>query len=308
MRDGRVLGGIGFPRLVEMIATGEIGEDDEVALLGEPHRAVGRIPSLARYLVPSSTATTFRVFPVGVPDYQIQLGESSLLELLARLRTDAETGALFVERKDPAGAVKRKEIYIREGRLLHVAASDRDELLGEYLIRRGALERGELEYCLDVIGNQGGRLGDTLVSLGMVDALDVFRSIRDLGRDRVAALCSWNQGLATFYRGVSPTHVEFPLDSDFGESDDGRRARRDPRTAARRAAHGTAHRRRRSPRSHDGEPKGARLGPHRAPSRAATRQSRPDRGYLRQGSPRRATSPRLAHDQRARGSRGLRRR
>jgi serine/threonine-protein kinase len=214
-QSGKTLEGIGFARLVELIATGEIGEHDEVALLGEPLRAVWQIPSLSRYLVPSSTATTSRVFPVGVPDYQIQLSDSSLLEMLARLRIDADTGVLFVERKDPSGAVKRKEIYVREGRLLHVAATDRDELLGEYLIRRGALERGELEYCLEVIGNQGGRLGDTLVSLGLVDALDVFRAIRDLGRDRVAALCSWNQGLVTFYRGILPTHVEFPLDLDL---------------------------------------------------------------------------------------------
>ena len=49
----------------------------------------------------------------------------------------------------------------------------------------------------------------------MVDAVDVFRAIRDQGRDRVATLCGWPEGLVTFYRGTSPQRVEFPLDLDL---------------------------------------------------------------------------------------------
>ncbi|HXK16369.1 MAG TPA: hypothetical protein VNG33_01095, partial [Polyangiaceae bacterium] len=61
----------------------------------------------------------------------------------------------------------------------------------------------------------GGRLGDTLIGLQLVDAVDVFRAIRDQGRDRVAALSTWEEGLVTFYRGTAPTRVEFPLDLDL---------------------------------------------------------------------------------------------
>lgn len=45
--------------------------------------------------------------------------------------------------------------------------------------------------------------------------MDVFRAIRDQGRDRVAALSTWEEGLVTFYRGTAPTRVEFPLDLDL---------------------------------------------------------------------------------------------
>jgi hypothetical protein len=198
-----------------MIATGELHADDEVALGSDEMQRIRDVPSLARYLMPSSTATTSRIFQVGVPDYQAQLRERSLLEILATLRASLETGALFVERRDDAGTQKRKEIYLREGRLLHVAASERDELLGEYLIRREAVTRKELEQALEMIAWEGGRLGDTLVAMGFVDGLDVFRAIRDLGRDRVAALCSWNRGTVSFYRGIEPAQVEFPLDLDL---------------------------------------------------------------------------------------------
>ncbi|HMA97621.1 MAG TPA: DUF4388 domain-containing protein, partial [Polyangiaceae bacterium] len=209
---------VGFPRLVEMIATGELRGEDEVAFGTEEMHPIREAPSLSRYLMPSSTATTSRIYQVGIPDYQIDLRDKSLLEILAQLRANSETGALFVERRDDSGTQKRKEIYLREGRLLHVASSERDELLGEYLIRRGRLERQQLEDALDAIAWEGGRLGDTLVSMGFVDGLDVFRSIRDLGRDRVAALCSWRRGNVSFYRGVEPGQVEFPLDLDLASA------------------------------------------------------------------------------------------
>src|SRR5690606_12415114 len=34
-------------------------------------------------------------------------------------------------------------------------------------------------------------------------------------RDRVAALCSWDEGLVSFYRGTTPMRVDFPLDLDL---------------------------------------------------------------------------------------------
>lgn len=138
-----------------------------------------------------------------------------MLQILARLRSNVETGALFVERRDRTGLPRRKEIYLRNGRLLHVASSERDELLGEYLVRRGALTRRELEDALVRLSEEGARLGDTLVAMSLVSAVDVFRAIRDQGRDRVAALCAWSRGTATFYRGTAPTRVEFPLDLDL---------------------------------------------------------------------------------------------
>jgi serine/threonine-protein kinase len=213
--DGRVFDGVNFPRLIEMIATGDLLVDDEVSVMGAGFRKIGDIEALARHLLPSTSATTGRLFEPGAPDYQVELRDTPMLDVLARLRQKAETGALFVERRDQTAAPQRKEIYLAGGRLLHVASSDRAELLGEYLVRRGALERADLERALGMLERYGGRLGDTLVGLGIVDAVDVFRAIRDQGRDRVAALCGWPRGRVAFYRGTGPAHVEFPLDLDL---------------------------------------------------------------------------------------------
>lgn len=213
--DGHALEQVPFAKLIEMIATGDLSGEDEVALMGEDFKPIRDIHELARHLLPSTTATTSRIFEPGVPDYQALLRDTSMLEVLAHMRQKGETGALFVERARSMGASVRKELYLNAGRLLHVASSEREELLGEYLVRRGRLAREQLDAALGSLQRFGGRLGDTLIGLGLVNAVDVFRAIRDQGRDRVAALSTWEEGLVTFYRGTAPTRVEFPLDLDL---------------------------------------------------------------------------------------------
>jgi serine/threonine-protein kinase len=213
--DGQTLSGVTFPKLIEMIATGDLTADDEVSLMGQEYRFIRDVHELGRHLLPSTTATTSRLFEPGIPDYQVLLKDTPMLEVLAYMRQKGETGALFVERGAHSGSSSRKEIYLEKGRLLHVASSEREELLGEYLVRRGRLTREQLETALGTLSSYGGRLGDTLIGIGMVDAVDVFRAIRDQGRDRVATLCGWSEGLVTFYRGTAPQRVEFPLDLDL---------------------------------------------------------------------------------------------
>jgi serine/threonine-protein kinase len=213
--DGQITMGIPFAKLIEMIATGDLGGDDEVALMGADFRFIRDVDELGRHLLPSTTATTSRLFEPGIPDYQVLLKDTHMLEVLSHMRQKGESGAMFVERASTSGNAHRKEIYLDKGRLLHVASSEREELLGEYLVRRGRLTREQLETALGTLSSYGGRLGDTLIGIGMVDAVDVFRAIRDQGRDRVAGLCGWGEGLVTFYRGTSPQRVEFPLDLDL---------------------------------------------------------------------------------------------
>ena len=213
--DGQTSAGVPFAKLIELIAIGDLTGDDEVALMGQDYRFIRDMHELGRHLLPSTTATTSRLFEPGIPDYQVLLRDTPMLEVLAHMRQKGEGGALFVERGSNTGSASRKEIYLDKGRLLHVASSEREELLGEYLVRRGRLTREQLETALGTLSSYGGRLGDTLIGIGMVDAVDVFRAIRDQGRDRVAALCGWSEGLVTFYRGTAPQRVEFPLDLDL---------------------------------------------------------------------------------------------
>jgi serine/threonine protein kinase len=218
LENGAKHGPWSFARLVEALATGEIGRGDQIAYMGRDLRPVEDIEELVRFL-PAKTATTNQVTGPGAPDFLDDLATTNMLEILLKILERQETGVLFAEgtttdegEKSGAG---RKELYFARGKLHHVASSNSSELLGEYLVRRGRLERDELNLALAVLPKYGGRMGDTLIALGLVGPVDIFRAIREQGRDRVAALFRWSQGTVSFYRGQAAPHVEFPLDLDL---------------------------------------------------------------------------------------------
>ncbi|MET0593710.1 MAG: serine/threonine-protein kinase [Polyangiaceae bacterium] len=233
--DGRTIPDVTFAKLVEFIVTGELGAQDEVSMSGQPFQRLEAIDVLARHL-PPSTQTTSRLDGPGVPDYAAELSSTSMLDVLTWLLVRKETGALFADRPaspsrrpiPPGSTVAqsmresgygpvRKELYLENGRLILVASSEPSELLGEHLVRRGAIQRSELEAALLEMPRYDGRLGDTLIGLGLVDAVEVFRAIESQGRARVAAIFRWPSGRVSFYRGVKPQRVDFRLDLDVPE-------------------------------------------------------------------------------------------
>jgi serine/threonine-protein kinase len=207
--------GVTFSTLLELAATGHLGLDDEVSLLGAPYQRVDAVPELARYLAPSTANTTTQLFGPGVPDYTTLLRDTPMLDVLARMRNRRETGALFVSRARSEGTDERKDIYIDKGRLIHVAASDRDDLLGQYLLRLKLITRSELDLALGQLRSYDGRLGEALVGLGLAERAAVSRAVRNLARDRVASVCGWREGQAQLYRGSAPASADVPLDLDL---------------------------------------------------------------------------------------------
>lgn len=212
--SGEKLGPWTFARLMEALATGNVQRGDQVDFVGRGFLPVEEIEEFARFL-PGPTATTGKLAGPGAPDLNDDLTNVSMLRTLMRVLAQRETGVLFAERADADGESARKELYFVAGRLHHVASSNASELLGEYLVRRGKLEREELDLALAVLPRYGGRMGDTLISMGLVGPVDIFRAIRDQGRDRVADLFLWKSGAVTFYRGQTAPHVEFPLDLEL---------------------------------------------------------------------------------------------
>lgn len=204
-----------FSTLLELAATGYLGLEDEVSMLGAAYRRVGEIHELARHVMPSTANTTAQLFEPGVPDYTSALRETPMLSVLARMRNRRESGALFVSRAGREGGEERKDLYLDRGRLSHVASSDREELLGQYMLRLKLINRVALDQALANLRSYDGRLGDALVEMGLAERGAVQRALRNLARDRVASLCSWREGRVQLYRGSKPASLDGALELDL---------------------------------------------------------------------------------------------
>jgi hypothetical protein len=214
-----VLENVSFAKLLEMIATGELAAESR-GVDGAELRPIRRIVG-SRHLLPSTSAHR-SAFQPGMPDCQTLLRETSMMGDGAHA-AGRKTGALFIERRDRTGAPQRKNLFDARAAASR-ASSDRAELLGEYLVRRGKLGRAELETALSTLHEQESARRH-LIGMGMVDGVDVFQAIRDQGRDRVAALCGWPREHRHFLSGHGSSARGVSARPRSREPDDGRRDR-----------------------------------------------------------------------------------
>jgi hypothetical protein len=165
---------------------------------------------------PSGTRSDVGRFVSGAPsrppDSAGDLGVISPMRLFADLAVAGETGLL---RFEVAG--QAKEVYLVNGAPQSVNSSLPSERFGEYLVARGHLERADLERALAMLPHYAGKLGDTLVALGLMKPLDAFRLLSQQVSDRVIDVFSRTQGTFAFFRGVVNENKSFPLGLDTFE-------------------------------------------------------------------------------------------
>ncbi len=141
------------------------------------------------------------------PDDAGDFSTTSPLRVLFRLMTARSTGLLVVA----VGGIK-KEIYVRDGQPEYVSSNVASELFGNYLVTKGVLSDGELAMALAMMPHYGGKLGDTLVGLGLLKPLEVFRHLTRQVRSKIIDVCTWNKGQFGWYGGRENPREAFPLD------------------------------------------------------------------------------------------------
>ena len=209
--NGDALGPLSYAKLVEAVATRQVGPDDRVGILGQPLVPLSSQSDLARHVPASSLSerTADRTSPAA-PDHELDLSRPrGVLPILAQLTLERETGLLLCEQ---AGV--RKEVYFENGVPEFVSSNVAGELLGEFLVARSVISRGELDMALAVMPRFEGRLGDTLTALGLVEPVHLFRQIASQVEEKLLDLFLWTSGRATFYRGLARPPSGFPLGLD----------------------------------------------------------------------------------------------
>ncbi len=211
--NGATVGPLAYAKIVESVATGQIDGNDDISIAGGDFQPLSSVKDLYRH-VPASrmTPTTTRIESAAEADRSMDFEDGGFVAALIRTLVTRRTGLWLCEQ----GGV-RKEVYTKRGVPAFVTSNLAGELLGEYLVKKRVINRSELDMALAVMPRFEGKLGDTLVALGLVEPLELFQHIAEQVREKLLDLFTWASGTATFYEGVDPPSSGFPLSLDAWE-------------------------------------------------------------------------------------------
>jgi hypothetical protein len=122
------------------------------------------------------------------------LASDSLPELLATIHRHGVPGVLECTRDD-----SNKCVFFATGDIIFATSSDRDESLGESLLRDGLITEDQLRLSSDELRrNPGRRHGTVLVQMGFLEPHELGSAVRKQVQAIVWSLFSWTDGSVTF--------------------------------------------------------------------------------------------------------------
>ncbi|RLB55148.1 MAG: hypothetical protein DRI34_10975 [Deltaproteobacteria bacterium] len=190
----RPRGPLELQELSDLLAGGGLDATAEVLREGESWRPVREIPELAVHLsrLPSAEESD----PQAVATYQGLIAEVSFPKLFYRLAIAKEDGRLVLARTGV-----KKEIYFRQGMPEFVKSNQKQEMLGEYLVERGVITAEQRDQAVSAMKGFSGRLGDTLIQLGILQPHEMFEHLQSQVREKLLEVFSWNSGTYRFFSG-----------------------------------------------------------------------------------------------------------
>jgi hypothetical protein len=120
-------------------------------------------------------------------------------DLLQFMATGRKSGMLKFER-----AKIVKDIYFEEGLIVGSHTNDPKEYLGQLLIHYGKLDESQLRAALQVQRDFGGRLGEILISTGVLPHADVIEVLRIRTLDIIYDLFLWEEAHFELLDNVKP--------------------------------------------------------------------------------------------------------
>jgi serine/threonine protein kinase len=198
---------VNFPELMRLATTGEIEASTLVRRGREGPRPANQLPELARVF--STPALQWDKEELSRPRLRGDLNAAALLPVVSSLAHNRENGVLYLQ-----DGKRRKKIYFVDGRPDFVASSLRHELLGQYLVEKSVCLPMELDMGLAVLPHHKGRLGDALVSLGVLRPVELYRAVANQVRSRYLDAFTWRRGEFLYVRDRESREETYPIEQD----------------------------------------------------------------------------------------------
>lgn len=115
------------------------------------------------------------------------LGPTLLVDVWSEIGRTQATGLLTLHSGDRVA-----ETYFRDGHPQFVRSNLPAHRFGEFLVERGVLTRGQLTRAVAALPVFGGRMGQTLVGLGLIQPVDAVRLLAEQVAYKLEDCCQWS--------------------------------------------------------------------------------------------------------------------
>lgn len=188
-----ILGPVSFATVMELICEDKVVPETLISLNDGPFAPASSYPELARH-IPVYTPT-LNVEEIKNPDRRGVFTVDAPSAVILSLAMGSETGLLICKHEK-----RRKEVFFRGGKPVYASSNDTNELLGVYLVSQGVINENQHKSALEMMPRFDGHIGDTLVAMGMVSGVNLFRAIADQIKMRFRELLFWRNGVYEFFR------------------------------------------------------------------------------------------------------------
>lgn len=179
--------------LMKLFASGSFEPDDMVRIADEPWQRARDVPFLKPLWEGPDREELATADRYGAMDL------SRALSLLIGLGVSRATGRLRLHRR---GA--RKDVFLRRGKIVHIATTLKGELLGPYLLRSKLVSVEALTTAIGSPDYSDLPLGELLVQRGHLDRITLARAISDQLSEKIAEVMTWRRGTFHWFEDQRP--------------------------------------------------------------------------------------------------------
>ena len=161
-----------------------------------PDAAAEFRPTISRQIVVDWAGTSEPKIAADSPIGEGSLATNHVARLIFDLADQAATGTLSL-----IHSKVRKDLYLRNGRVVAADSNLRQEALGTLLCAKGIINETQLTYLLGETKARGHKMGAVLIELGWLTPEEVLQCLAAQARKRIVDCLRWHEGRYTFTPG-----------------------------------------------------------------------------------------------------------
>lgn len=204
-QEGNIFGPVSFDNVLSLLKSRSITEDEACSMNDGEWMRVGEVAAFRGHMRDAGVEAARRVLL-----FEGTLEQKNMVRLVTQIARGQRLSGLLTLKQGS----NQKEVYFREGRPRFIYSNLKQELLGEFLVRRRLTTRESVDHAIQQSRNVTGRLGDALVSQGVVGAHELAEALQVQFHERFLDIFRWDSGWYGFFENVVSPKAAVTLDLD----------------------------------------------------------------------------------------------